>query len=131
MNWSVFLAIYILQIYLTFPHFQQTCNTDLTAYSLYFSHHLFDIFLVWSPLFLQTRMEYIIHAIIVIGIMIHWVVYDNKCIWTVLMNRECGFPEEQWLDSLKNMLNLRQYSEYFLFVWLAIVLFYDIYHIIR
>lgn len=126
----IFLFIYFLQIYLTFPNFQRTCERKtLWAYTLFFSHHVFDIFLFWAPLFLQFRREYIIHAVVIVLIMVHWFTYNNKCIWTVLMNRECKYPEEQWLDSLKNMLPLRQVNEYYHFIWIGALLIYDIYKI--
>lgn len=131
MKFIIFALIYVLQILLTFPAFQSTCaKKTLRAYALYFSHHIFDIFLFWGPLFLVTRRELLFHIITIVLIMIHWFTYDNKCIWTVLMNRECKYPEEQWLDSIKNKLHLRQFSEYFHFIWIGGLLIYDIYQLL-
>jgi hypothetical protein len=36
------------------------------------------------------------------------------------MNRECDYPEETWLDSLKNNLGLRNINEFFHFIWIAL-----------
>jgi hypothetical protein len=47
------------------------------------------------------------------------------------MNRECKYPEEQWLDSLKNMIHLRDFSEYFHFIWIGGLLIYDIYQLLQ
>jgi hypothetical protein len=128
MLWYIFFAIVLLQIALTLRHFLMTCKSK-TAYtwSLYFFHHLFDVFLFWSFLFLTTRLEFGLHLVILIGVVIHWFTYDNKCILTVLMNRECGYPENQWLDSLKNMFGLRSIHEYFHFTWMFILAGQDIY----
>jgi hypothetical protein len=125
-----FFFIYVLQILLTFPNFELTCEKKtLWTYCLYFGHHLFDIFLFWAPLFLQFRNEFLIHAIAVILVMVHWFSYDNKCILTVMVNKQCGYPKEEWLDSLKNMLNLRSLSEYFQFIWIGGLFVYDIYRL--
>jgi len=130
MNIATFLFIYFLQIFLTFPKFSHTCKAlNLVSYGTYFTHHLLDVFLFWAPLFLTTTNEFIIHIIVSIGVIIHWFTYNNRCIATVYMNRLCGYPEDDWLDSLKNMLGLRNISEYFHFIWIGLVLVYDIYMI--
>ncbi len=124
----IFLFVFMLQILLTLPRFLQTCESKtLYTWSLYIFHHLFDVFLFWSFLFLTTKFEFGIHLLILIGVVIHWFSYDNKCIITVLMNRECGYPEDHWLDSLKNMLGLREINEYFHFIWMALLALLDIY----
>ncbi len=121
----------MLQIFLTFPNFYNTCeNKSLYAYFLYFTHHAFDVFLFWSIFFLRTKIEYLIHILFVFIIFVHWISYDNKCIVTVWMNRECGYPEEQWLDSLKNMFHLKEVNEYFHFIWLGLILVYELKKII-
>ena len=61
---------------------------------------------------------------------LHWITNDNNCIATEYMNRLCGYKEDQWLDSLKNMFDLRKYSEYFLFIWLGLLAVHDVYHIL-
>jgi hypothetical protein len=128
MRWFVFFLVFGIQIILTLPRFYETCKTKSAyTWSLYFFHHLFDIFLFWSFLFLTTKFEFGLHLLILISVVIHWLTYDNKCIITVLMNRECGYPEEEWLDSLKNMFGLRNIHEYFHFIWMALLAFQDIY----
>ena len=128
MRWPFFLLVFILQIVLTLPRFVETCESK-TPYTwfLYIFHHIFDVFLFWSFLFLTTKLEFGLHLAILIGVVIHWFTYDNKCIITVLMNRECGYPEDQWLDSLKNMVGLRYIQEYFHFTWMFILAGQDIY----
>jgi len=121
-----FLLIYSLQILLTINNIYKTCKKK----SIYFFHHLFDVFLFWSFLFITTRHEHIAHFLILIGVVIHWLSYKNKCIITVLMNRECGYPEDLWLDSIKNMLHLRNISENFHFIWMFILATHDIVNII-
>jgi hypothetical protein len=128
MRWLMFLFVFVLQILLTLPRFLQTCESKtLYTWSLYIFHHAFDIFLFWSFLFLTTNVEFGIHLLILIGVVIHWFTYDNKCILTVLMNRECGYPEDEWLDSLKNMFGIRTIHEYFHFTWMALLALQDIY----
>jgi hypothetical protein len=128
MRWFVFFLVVGIQITLTLPRFLETCESKTTyTWSLYVFHHLFDVFLFWSFLFLTTKFEFGLHFLMLIGVVIHWFTYDNKCIITVLMNRECGYPEDQWLDSLKNMLGLRNVNEYFHFIWMFLLAGQDIY----
>jgi hypothetical protein len=127
----IFLIIFLIQIIVTFHKFKNTCkNPGIQTWSLYFAHHALDVFLFWSVLFLTTRTEFFLHLLAVIIVGIHWFTYDNKCIATVIMNRMCGYPESEWLDSLKNMFGLRSYSEYFQFVWIGLLAMYDIYKLV-
>jgi hypothetical protein len=127
MLWSIFFGVFLIQIAVTLRHFLATCKSK-TYYTwfIYIFHHLFDIFLFWSFLFLTTRLEFGLHFVILLGVVIHWLTYDNKCILTVLMNRECGYPDDKWLDSLKNMFGLRNLTEYFHFVWMFLLAIQDI-----
>jgi hypothetical protein len=130
MSWILFLFIVFFQISLTIRSFTKTCkNKSLYTWFLYFFHHVFDVFLFWSFLFLTTRLEFSLHLFMLTSVVIHWFTYDNKCILTVLMNRECGYPEDQWLDSIKNMLGLRKRTEYFHFIWMFILAIQDVYKI--
>jgi hypothetical protein len=130
MRINIFLIIFLLQIALTFEYMRKTCKSNtLYLWLLYITHHLLDVFLFWSFLFLTTKAEFSIHLISLIIMSIHWISYGNKCILTVFMNRECGYPEEKWLDSLKNMLGIRNISEYFHFIWVFILAAQDIYMI--
>jgi hypothetical protein len=45
------------------------------------------------------------------------------------MNRECGYPDDQWLDSIKNMLGLRAINEYFHFIWMFLLAGKDLYKV--
>jgi hypothetical protein len=127
MRWIVFASVILLQVALTLPRFINTCESKTPyTWTLYFGHHVLDVFLFWSFLFLTTPFEFALHLLILLGVVIHWYTYDNKCIITVLMNRKCGYPENQWLDSLKNMLGLRNLSENFHFIWMAILALQDV-----
>ena len=131
MNISVFSVIYLAQVIVTFPNFRNTCERlNFERLSLYFIHHILDVFLFWSFLFLTTRKEYIVHLITMVVVALHWITNNNNCIATEYMNKLCGYNQNQWLDSLKNMFDLRKYSEYFLFIWLGLLGVHDIYHIL-
>jgi hypothetical protein len=45
----------------------------------------------------------------------------------VEMNHQCAYDPSLWLDSLKNRLGLRAFSEYFHFIWLGLTIVYDTY----
>jgi hypothetical protein len=120
----IFLFVFVFQIFLTIKDFMNTCMRP--SYVLYLSHHAFDVFLFWAPLFLVTKLEYTLHFMFALGVGIHWFINDNKCIATVEMNRQCGYDEGQWLNSLKNMFGIRKYFEYFHFAWIGILMAYDI-----
>jgi hypothetical protein len=127
MRWIIFLFILCVQFFITYPQFKDTCETHASAKTLilYISHHSLDVFLFWSFLFLTTKLEFAIHLCILLGVVIHWATYNNRCILTVWMNEFCGYPEETWLDSLKNRLGLRNISEYFHFIWMFLLAFQD------
>ena len=130
MNWLIFSLVFSFQIILTIPNFIKTCQSK-TFYTwfLYFFHHLLDVFLFWSFLFLTNKYEFLLHFILLILIVIHWATYDNKCILTVLMNRECGYSDEKWLDSIKNRLGLTYIYEHFHYIWMLLLAIQDIYQI--
>jgi hypothetical protein len=126
MNWYIFLLILFIQIALTFREFSKTCsNLGLLTLIIYIAHHAYDVYLFWAPLFLQKAKEYAIHAVTSIATGIHWFTYDNKCIATVILNKRCGYNTNEWLPSLKNMLGLRDITEYFQFIWMGLLVGYD------
>jgi hypothetical protein len=124
MNTLYFILVYFLQLALTAPRVRRTCRQP-QPWLLYFAHHALDVFLFWSPVFLRTRPDYIIHALLVLLVGAHWALNNNRCIMTQWMNRRCGYPEDNWLDSLKNMFGFREYSEWFHFIWLGVLLGWD------
>ncbi len=128
MNLSYFILVYFLQLALTLPRFWRTCRQP-QPWLLYFSHHALDVFLFWSPVFLRTRADYLAHAVLVLLVGAHWFLNNNKCIMTTWMNRRCGYSEGDWLDSLKNMFGLRERSEWFHFIWLGLLLGWDVWNL--
>ena len=128
MRWTVFLCIFLVQIILTVQKFQRTCaDNSIGTWALYFGHHLLDVFVFWAPLFLTGRIDFIAHLLAVIIVTVHWHTNSNQCILTVVMNRRCGYPEGDWLDSLKNMLGLRKFTENIHTIWVLALAAYDIY----
>jgi uncharacterized membrane protein SirB2 len=127
MRFMVFLFILCLQILVTVPRFQDSCESHASVKTmfLYITHHVLDVFLFWSFLFLTTKLEFAIHLCILIVVVAHWATHKNTCILTVWMNHFCGYPEEKWLDSLKNRLGLHHLTEYFHFVWMFLLAFQD------
>lgn len=130
MNIWLFMLFYVLQLSLSVPTFFTTCKQiDLPVLLLYFGHHLTDVFLFWGPLFMTNNYERALHLAFVLGVIVHWFTYNNRCIATVKLNEQCGYDEDQWLDSMLNHVNLRERSEYFQFLWLGVVVAYDIYYL--
>lgn len=131
MNYLLYGLVYAVQIALTFPNFYRRCtHLSVPSLLLYFTHHLVDVFLFWSFLFLTVRSEFIVHFVLVLIVAAHWFMNQNRCVATVAMNRMCGFPEGDWLDSLKNRLGLRHISEYFHFIWVGALMVQDLYRIL-
>ena len=130
MNWYIFLLVLLIQLALTIKDFTNTCkNLGILTILVYLAHHAFDVYLFWAPLFLQRAKEYLIHAFTAIATGIHWFTYNNKCIATVILNKRCGYKEDEWLPSLKNMLGLRKITEYFQFIWMGLLVSYDFYKV--
>lgn len=121
MRWGVYLVIVLLQLIVTFPRFLQTCEgLDAQRLVIYVGHHISDVYLFWSPLFVTTLPEALFHLMVVILIFIHWISYNNRCIVTVYLNQLCGYPEDVWFDSMLNRSALRNISDYYQFVWISV-----------
>jgi hypothetical protein len=132
MKWILFLSIVILQIAITLEPFLKSCQ-DLDGFKLFvfISHHFLEVFLFWSFLFLTRPFEFQLHIVTAIIVGFLWFIYDYTCIWTVYMNYLCGFPKQQWLDSLVNRTGLRNISEYYHSYWLVALIGYDIYMLMK
>ena len=127
MRLDYFLVVFVIQIALTLPKFATTCATlNLENWGVYVFHHALDVYLFWSVLFLTTRLDFTLHLMSCVLVGLHWFFNNNLCVLTVYLNRKCGYNETDWLDSLKNKLGLRSLSEYFHFVWIGLLMAYDI-----
>ena len=132
MNLGIFLFICFFQIFLTIGNFIKTCKSNsLFTWAIYLIHNVSDVFLFWSFLFLSSKLEFGIHLFCLIILVIHWFLNNNKCILNTIMNKECGYSDEQWLESLKNMLGLRSHYEHFQFIWLGLLAAQDVYKLLN
>ncbi len=128
MRWHIFAAIFTIQLLITAPSFLDTCRSnDFFTRALYVTHHAADVFLFWAPLFLTRRIEWIAYIAFAAIVATHWFSYGNRCILTVVMNRACGYPEDDWLDSLKNRFGLRMVlGDNFHFLWVGLIVAWGI-----
>lgn len=127
MNWTLYGAILLLQLVVTYPHFARTCASD-TAVILYFLHHGLDVYVFWGPFVLSTPTEFAIHLLVIFGIAIHWITNNYECILTTTMNEQCGYPRKQWLDSLVDRLRPTDWTH---IVWILVAAIYDVLQILR
>jgi hypothetical protein len=121
MRWGVYLGLVALQFAITYPTFSQTCQGPGGV--VYILHHFFDVFVFWSFLFLTTKMEHIVHLYVILGVVLHWITNNYECIATTYMNELCGYPRDQWLDSMVNRIRPFYYTH---IVWLGLLVAYDI-----
>ncbi len=128
----VYFAIYAIQIAMTFPDFYSTCaRHSARNYLLYFTHHLLDVYLFFGPLFVVTKLEMWWWLAITAAVAISWVLHDNRCIASVLMNRGCLYPDSEWMDSIKNRLGLREVAgDYFHHMWLGAIAGYFLWRLL-
>jgi hypothetical protein len=130
MRWLVFFFLLVTQLLLVIPHFIKSCAAVTPLSSIvYLLHHPLDIFLFWSPLFLTSYTDHVVHAIVSISVIIHWIMYNSRCIVTVAINKICGWPQKDRLHSLKNMI-LGPYERYN-YLWLIATILYDFAVILR
>ena len=123
MIWSIYIGIVLLQIALTYPRFSKTClDKDGIGVMVYILHHLLDVFVFWSFLFLTTRTEHLIHLLVILGVGLHWITNQYECIATTYMNEVCGVKRTQWLDSIVNRIRPFYYTHA---VWLLVLASYD------
>ncbi len=122
MHWERFALLYGLQIAITYKRHASTCQDSSTGgFTLYAIHHLLDVYLFWAPLFLETAAEWRVYLVVAPLVLIHWATNKNLCVATVVMNRRCGFPEAQGLDSLKNRVGVPPSLQ---FAWIGAILLY-------
>ena len=132
MRWLYFFGLYFLQLAVSFPSFSASCHGahDPAAVAIWLLHHWTDVFLFWGFLFATSRGEYMLHLLFLVIALAHWSTYKNRCIATVVLNRYCGWPEDQWLDSLLNRSGLRSRSDYWQFLWLGLLACNDVVHLV-
>lgn len=117
----VYITILAVQIAITYPRFSETCKGN--GFVVYFLHHILDVYVFWSFLFLTTPLEHRIHLAVIVGVALHWLTNNYECIATTYMNELCGFDRSQWLDSLVNRIRPFYYTH---IVWLLALAMYDI-----
>jgi hypothetical protein len=122
MIWWIYFGIVALQLAITYPRFSQTCNSSI-GYPVYLLHHFLDVFVFWGFLFMTTKAEFRIHLVVITLIVIHWFTNNYECILTTEMNRMCGYPRKQWLDSIVDRIRPTYYTHT---VWVVLVGIYDI-----
>jgi hypothetical protein len=128
MNLFLYLVLVLAQLVITGPRFRSTCNDTTGIGSLvYVLHHGLDVFVFWGFLFLTTRTEYAIHAMVLILVAIHWFTNNYECIFTTYMNEICGYPRSQWLDSIVNRIRPTYYTHT---VWIVLVGIWDVFQIL-
>lgn len=124
MRWWLYFGLVILQLAVTSPRFATTCNdTSGFGSGVYLIHHLLDVYVFWGFLFLTTPVEHAIHAWVLLGIAIHWLTNNYECILTTEMNRLCGYPRTQWLDSIVDRIRPTYYTH---MVWIVLAFVYDV-----
>lgn len=121
MRWFVYFGLVALQLGITYPTFSETCAGR--GEGVYVVHHLLDVFVFWSFLFLTTRLEHLIHLGTILVVILHWLTNNYECIATTYMNELCGYPRDQWLDSMVNRIRPFYYTH---LVWLGLLILYDI-----
>jgi hypothetical protein len=121
MRWNIYLLFVALQLFVTFPRLLNTCTKlNPVSLSLYVVHQALDVFLFWSVFFVTSAGDVYFHILYSAVALIHWITNQNRCISTVWLNQMCGYPEDEWLDSILNRLRLREWSEYYQFLWIGI-----------
>lgn len=117
------------QIAVTLPRFLRSCaGLDGTRWIVYLVHHAFDVFLFWGPLFFWRSSRILqAHLALALVTVLHWLTNRNRCVVTVELNRMCGYPEDDWFDSIKNRLGLERFlGDGFHFYWIAALVLYDL-----
>jgi len=127
MIWSIYGAILLVQLAVTYPHFARTC-TSANAIAVYLLHHMLDVYVFWGPFVLTTRAEFGIHLLTICGIALHWITNNYECVLTTAMNEMCGYPRNQWLDSLVDRLRPTDWTH---IVWILVAAIYDVLQIAR
>ncbi len=124
MRWWLYATLVVFQLALTSSRFFTTCH-DTTGFGsvVYVIHHLLDVYVFWGFLFLTTSVEYAIHAVVLLGIAVHWLTNNYECILTTEMNRMCGYPRTQGLDSMVDRIRPTYYTH---IVWISLAFVYDL-----
>ena len=108
---------YIIDIHM-FP-----CD-NLKSKVLLYLHHLIDIYVYFGGFLFDP----VIHLIVVIITLLHWITNDNKCIFTELTNKEC-YPDYQGykgFNDFSRMLGLQDNYPNISYYYIIFVIIYDL-----
>ena len=123
MRWSVYAVILGFQLIVTLPRLHATCQgLDIWRFFIYISHHFLDVYVFWGFLFLQTRTEFLTHAVVIVLVAIHWFTNNYECILTTYLNDLCGYDHKAWLDSIVSRIG----TGYIHTWWVLVHAIYDI-----
>ena len=105
MRWSVYGFVLAIQVIMTLPRLNATCQElDALRFFVYIIHHFLDVYVFWGFLFLQTPAEFFVHEIVILLVAVHWFTNNYECILTTYLNGLCGYPHKAWLDSIVSRL---------------------------
>ena len=107
-----------------------TCNhIDLYKIIIFTLHHLLNTFVFFGFLINETRRDYIIHLLIIISILVHWLTNNYDCVLTIHLNKLCGFNKKLWFQSVVYKIYELTDIYYIHTYWIIGLIIFDIFKI--
>lgn len=108
-------------------------NLSLRAFGMLeflYLHHLLAVILYFGWLS-PSRIFLGFYILLVIGIIVHWMTNDQKCILTEIINRYCDYDDNERFHDLFYILNLKSKSWFdkFMYVYLIFAFILSLYKV--
>ena len=124
MRYIIFLLVFLIQ-YL-WDRINSYCLT-IKGEILLILHHIVSIYVLLGGILFNSKY----HLIFIIIILIHWLTNNNSCYLTTITNKFCGYNKEKNFEDLIYKLNFRKLNKNIHYYLLIILIFYDIYYLIK
>ena len=94
----IFFLLVISEFIIDITTVTKKCNT-LKSKSFLFLHHMISVYgyfgcFLFNPIY---------HFLSLIGVLIHWKTNNNRCEFTVITNKQCGYDESRVFNDFFNM----------------------------
>lgn len=125
---NIILFIYLVLL----SYYLQKNNTKCyskkkTTYIYNFIHHILSVYGVFGSILFKN---YLFHLISLLGIMILWQFYNNRCPLTVIYNKDCKIDIETKFYDINNYLS-EKINIPLRYPIIILIIIYDIINILK
>lgn len=124
-KYKIIIFIIFCLFQYSYDRITSTCDTN-KGELLLFIHHILSAYIYLGYLF-----NPLLHMILLIIIIVHWLTYNNKCFITVYTNKYCGNPENNRFRDILYVTGISKNYPNLMYIVLFLFIVYDIYKIYK